>query len=162
MKWTESILAVLGLFLVQLFLVDLTTIRMVRPDFIAIGVFYIALKSGRFNGVLVGFMLGLLVDLVGVGSYFGLSPLTCSITGYLGGYLQGKYERFIPFHFYALSVGIFGLHFLIFTYIRYQTIFESDLSAFWNKWMFTTFYTLVVVFIVNFFYPLREAARAQS
>ncbi len=162
MKWTNGLLIGLSIFFGQFFLAELTTIRLVRPDFVAIGVLYMAIRYGRFFGVLFGFSLGLAVDFAGVGSFFGLTPLTCSLTGYLGGYLKGKYERFVPLRFYA-SIGlIFCMHFLIFTYVRYQSLIESDLGVFWSKWFFTALYSSIVLLIVNYFYPLREAARAES
>ncbi len=156
MKWTEIILLGVTVFLVQYFLVDLAAIRSIRPDFIAIFVLYTGARHGRLTGVLTGFILGLLVDLAGVGSYFGLTSLTCSITGYLAGYLKGKYERMLPYVFHLTWIGIFYLHFLIFTKVRYQ----SDLGTFWRTWAFTGSYSFLFLVVLHFFYSIREASSA--
>lgn len=160
MKWTEIILLGVAVFLVQYFLVDLAAIRLIRPDFIAIFVLYTGTRHGRLTGVLTGFILGLLVDLAGVGSYFGLTSLTCSITGYLAGYLKGKYERMLPYVFHLTWIGIFYLHFLIFTYVRYQSVFEVDLGTFWMKWALTGSYSFLFLVVLHFFYSIREASSA--
>ena len=55
------------------------------------------------------FILGLFTDLAGVGSYFGLSSLTFSLTGYLTGYLKDQYNRLIPLYFHLTWIGIIFL-----------------------------------------------------
>ncbi|GIS54659.1 hypothetical protein Ct9H90mP29_17010 [bacterium] len=39
------------------------------------------------------FFGGLIIDLSGTGIFFGVSPFGYSITGYLGGNLNGAYKR---------------------------------------------------------------------
>ncbi|MEE8336362.1 MAG: rod shape-determining protein MreD [Candidatus Neomarinimicrobiota bacterium] len=160
MNWIKFILAALAVFIVQYLLVGVLSIRLIRPDFIAIFVLYAGLKHGRPVGITSGFMLGLLVDLAGVGSYFGLTSLICTITGYLAGTLKHYHDKMLPYIFHLSWILIFCLHFLIFTYVRYQTLFESDLGIFWMKWLLTASYSFVFLGIINYFFPLRDSARA--
>ncbi|MFQ6612007.1 MAG: rod shape-determining protein MreD [Fidelibacterota bacterium] len=160
MKWNKLFLLAALVFLAQFFLTGFMTVKMIRPDFIVILVFYISLKYGRLPAVIMGFILGFLVDMTGVGSYFGLSALTCSITGYLGGFLRGKYERYVPYIFHLSWIGIIALHFLIYTYIRFQVVFTTDMGLFWLKWLLSFSYTFIFILVLNYFYPLKEASRA--
>ena len=73
-------------FIFQFMLVDFLSLNLIRPDFIVIYILYISLYRGRLFGTLLGFVLGLISNLFGVGSYFGLEPLCFSIVGYLGAF----------------------------------------------------------------------------
>ena len=88
MNSTKIFFPIIGLFLLQFLLSDFLSIKGIRPDFILIYILYTSIRYGNFYGVIVGFILGILVDLVGVGSFFGLTSLTFVITGYLAGFCQ--------------------------------------------------------------------------
>ena len=75
-------------FITQFLLSDVLTIRYYRPDFIVIYILYFGLYFGPYYGVIAGFCIGLLIDITPMVSYFGISPLTYSLTGFLSGYLQ--------------------------------------------------------------------------
>ena len=120
MKWTDFIFSGLLIWLVQLMLADFLSIGSIRPDFLVILVLYWSIKYGRTIGTISGFLIGLLIDLSGTASYFGLSPLIYSVTGYLGGYLMGTYSRLNPIYF---SCNLFKI---------YE---RKDLSLRWN-WLF--------------------------
>ena len=78
-------------FLLQLFLVDFLSLKLIRPDFLVIFVLYLSIYKGRIYGILSGFFLGYFSSLFGIGSYFGLEPLSLTIVGYFGGYLKNIY-----------------------------------------------------------------------
>lgn len=162
MTWTRLILIVSGVFLLQLFLTELMAINTIRPDFIMIMILYVGIMHGRFFGVVAGFSAGLLADLAGVGSYFGLAPLTCSVTGYLAGFLRGQHLRWVPMHYHGSWLAIVGLHFLVFAYIRYQYLFENNLPLFWSKWALTCGYTLGFIAILQFILPITKVSHAES
>ena len=107
------------------------------------------------------FLLGLLSDLSGVGSFFGLSPLSLSLTAYLTGYLNGKYERMLPYLFHGSWISIIGFHFFIISYVRFQSILLSDPIAFWIKCFMSFSYTMMFLIIIQFFYPVKEASHAK-
>ena len=145
----------------QFLLVDFLSLNMIRPDFLVVYIFYISLVYGKTTGVLTGFLLGLLSDLSGVGSFFGLSPLSLSLTAYLTGYLNGKYERMLPYLFHGSWITIIGFHFFIISYVRFQSILLSDPIAFWIKCFMSFSYTMMFLLIIQFFYPVKEASHAE-
>ena len=145
----------------QFLLVDFLSLNMIRPDFLVVYIFYISLVYGKTTGVFTGFLLGLLSDLSGVGSFFGLSPLSLSLTAYLTGYLNGKYERMLPYLFHGSWITIIGFHFFIISYVRFQSILLSDPIAFWIKCFMSFSYTMMFLLIIQFFYPVKEASHAK-
>jgi len=161
MKIVNILLLAAFVFFIQFFLVDFLSLKTIRPDFLVIYIFYISLVFGKTPGVLIGFSLGLLSDLSGVGSLFGLAPLTLSATAYLSGFLHGKYERLLPYVFHSAWIVIIASHFLLISYFRFQTVFVSDPIAFLMRWFMSFSYTMLFFLIVQFFYPIKEASRAE-
>ena len=161
MKWTSILFPAIGVFMAQFLLVDFLSLNMIRPDFLVVYIFYISLVYGKTTGVFTGFLLGLLSDLSGVGSFFGLSPLSLSLTAYLTGYLNGKYERMLPYLFHGAWISIIGFHFIIISYVRFQSILLSDPIAFWIKCFMSFSYTMMFLLIIQFFYPVKEASHAE-
>ena len=161
MKWVSILFPAIGVFMFQFLLVDFLSLNMIRPDFIVVYVFYISLVYGKTTGIFTGFLLGLLSDLSGVGSFFGLSPLSLSVTAYFTGYLNGKYERMLPYLFHGAWISIIGFHFIIISYVRFQSILLSDPISFWIKCLMSFSYTMMFLLIIQFFYPVKEASHAE-
>jgi rod shape-determining protein MreD len=111
---------------IQLLLVDLLSLNLIRPDFLVIFIIYLSMIKGKMYGMTVGFTIGFLSNLFGVGSYFGLEALSLTIVGYLGGYLKNIYEKVLPYIFHILWILIILLHFLVICYFRYQNIYISQ------------------------------------
>jgi len=156
MKWTNYIIQGFSIWIIQILLSDLLSIDTVRPDFIVMLVLYWSIRDGRTVGVIGGFILGLMVDLSGASSYFGLSPMIYSTTGYLSGYLKGAYLNLNPFYFTASWVGVICLHFIIFCFVFYQDIWFINPGLYWAKWIGTSLYTLSFLGIIQIIYPLHR------
>ena len=152
----------LCVFFLQFYLAEFLSINMIRPDFMTIFILYTAIKFGRFYGVIAGFILGLFTDLAGVGSYFGLSSLTFSLTGYLTGYLKDQYNRLIPLYFHLTWIGIIFLQFLIYSFVRYQYLYETDFISFIEKWLLTMGYTMGFILVLQLIIPFKDYYRAES
>ena len=161
MNKINIILVSLVVFLFQLVFIDFLTINNIRPDFLIIYILYIALIYGRLVSIILAFIIGLISDLLGVSSYLGLTPLTLSITAYLSGFLYGKYERLLPYFFHSYWLATLFLHFFILNYFLFQSLFISDKIDFFIIWFLSSSYTLIFIFILQFFYPLKEASRAK-
>ena len=153
-------IALLFLF-IQLLLVDFLSLNHIRPDFLVIFTLYTSMIKGKTYGMIIGFSIGILSNLFGVGSYFGLEPLSLTIVGYLGGYLKNIYEKVLPYIFHMLWILIILFHFLIICYFRYQNIYISDLVEFLFIWFATTSYTLLFILSIQFIFPFREASNAE-
>lgn len=150
MIWTS-----VGVMLLQFLVGPGLAIRGVRPDFFLILVIYIGVANGSFPAVIVGFICGLIIDGIGVGSYFGLSSLIYLFAGYLSGYLHGKFRRLIPAVFTGIWVGIVLLSFFLYSFFRFQYLWDTDLLQFVNIWFLTSVYTLSLMGILQFVRPLR-------
>ena len=157
----QILLVVFIFFLIQLFLVDLLSLNLVRPDFLVILILYLSMSKGRLYGMAIGFGVGILSNLFGVGSYFGLEPFSLTIVGYLGGYLNGIYEKVLPhvFHFFWILIVLF--HFFIICYFRFQNIYISNAIEFSMIWFNTTSYTMLFIISMQFIYPFKEASSAE-
>ncbi len=162
MQLNKFIFMLLCVFFLQFYLAELLSINMIRPDFMTIFILYTAIKFGRFYGVISGFILGLFTDLAGVGSYFGLSSLTFSLTGYLTGYLKDQYNRLIPLYFHLTWIGIIFLQFLIYSFVRYQYLYETDFISFIEKWLLTMGYTMGFILVLQLIIPFKNYYRAES
>ena len=153
-------LTLVGVFLLQFFLSEILAIRYYRPDFVVIFILYFGLLFGSYYSVIAGFIIGVFIDLTPLASYFGLSPMTYSITGYLSGHLQDKYIRWSPLTFHAAWLCIIAFHFLVLTYVRYQQLFEIDMLQYLLRWFLTMTYTLVFLLILQFFFPINRIQSA--
>ena len=139
--------------ILQLALADILTVRLVRPDFILVFILYISVREGRLWGIIIGFMLGLFVDFVGVATYFGLSSLSYSVLAYLAGFLHSQYSKWPPigFHFW---IGVVIIHFSLQLLITSQHILTSNPQVFWTRVFSSALYTLLFIVISNLFVPL--------
>ncbi len=80
--------------LLQLSIVDYVGIGSFQPDLPLLMVIVIGMRRGAFEGVISGFLAGILVDSVG-SSFFGLSSFTYSVVGFMTG--KGFYtEQRVP------------------------------------------------------------------
>tara|TARA_Y100001980_G_C14534128_1_gene310467 strand:+ start:1348 stop:1824 length:477 start_codon:yes stop_codon:yes gene_type:complete len=156
MKRNRFIVSGFLVWLIQLTVADYFMIDTVRPDFIGILIMYWAVKYGRFLGTISGLVFGLIFDFSGSALFFGLSPLIYSFTGYLSGNLKGIYSKINPLYFHFFWVSIFLLHFFIFCTVNYQEILIIDLELFLGKWFGTSIYTIAIMLILQFIYPLNR------
>ena len=161
MKKNKLALITLIVLFFQILFVESLVINAIRPDFLVLFIIYITISNGRLIGLTMGFTIGLISDLSGVGSYFGLSPLSLSITAYLSGFLYLKYERLLPYVFHSIWIIILILHFYIITYFRFQSVFLSSKTEFFVIWIMTFGYTFIFFIIMQYFFPLREASHVK-
>ncbi|HIA78554.1 MAG TPA: rod shape-determining protein MreD [Candidatus Marinimicrobia bacterium] len=154
MKWTKYIIPGFIVYMIQLWLSEFLSLNTIRPDFCVVLILYWSVKDGRFAGTVAGFIIGLLVDLSGAGSFFGLSPMAYSITGYVGGYLKGLYTKLSPLYFTLSWIGILCFQFLIVSLVMYQDLLVKDLALFWLKWIATASYTLGFAGILQVIFPI--------
>ncbi|MFQ6616554.1 MAG: rod shape-determining protein MreD [Fidelibacterota bacterium] len=157
-----QILLGIAVLLLQLFLSEFLAIRQIRPDFLLIFVLYVSILEGSLAGVIVGFVAGLLQDVLSAGSLLGLAPLTKSITGFLVGRLQGQFPRMNPIVFHVLWIGILLFHFAMALFVRLQTLFDTSPALFWKTWALTVLYTLVFIVILQLIVPLPRLAGSST
>ena len=156
MKINNLIIQVVIIWVLELLFLDFLEINNVRPDFIVILILYWSIKYGRALGTVSGFIIGLLTDLTGTASFFGLSPLIYSITGYLSGNLKGLFNKVNPLLFTFFWIIIIFLQAFIFCLIHNQNLLMSSKEMFYERFFATGLYTLCFLFIIQIIYPIHK------
>ena len=156
MKWTKYVIPFLIIYIIQLWSVEFLSLNAIRPDFCVLLVLYWSVRDGRFSGTIAGFIIGLLIDLSGTGSFFGLSPLVYSITGYTGGYLNAAHNKLSHIYFTLSWISILYLQFLLSSVVVFQDLLISNLPLFWFKWIASASYTSFFAGILQVIFPLHR------
>ena len=142
-------------FVFQIWASEFFSLGTIDPDFCIIVILYISIKEGRLAGTLIGFFIGLLIDLSsGSNQFFGLTPLIYTTTGYFSGFLDGQYERLNKLYFTFLWVSIILCQFLVFSIVVYQDYLVQDPFNFIVKWLATSLYTLTFLGILQVIIPI--------
>ena len=141
-QWSALFLA--GVFLQRLFLDHLLSIQDITPDIVLVLLIFYAMRYGRIDGVVAGFLVGVLLDVLDIG-VFGLSALAKCVTGFIFGSFTLKQVRKHAWGF-PLLLGVTALaHDAMMHYIA--RIFIEDIPALTLLWRYsvpTTLYTIVV------------------
>ncbi len=156
MKINNLFFQFLCIWLSEILFLDLLSINNIRPDFLVILVLYWSIKFGRTIGIILGFIIGMVVDFTGTASFFGLSPLIFSITGYLSGNLKGLYNKVNPVFYTLLWILIIFIQAFIFSLIHNQNLIVSDLSLFFKRFFGIGSYTLMFIILIQLLYPLHK------
>ena len=142
-------------FVFQIWASEFFSLGTIDPDFCIIVILYISIKEGRLAGTLIGFFIGLLIDLSsGSNQFFGLTPLIYTTTGYFSGFLDGQYERLNKLYFTFSWVSIILCQFLVFSIVVYQDYLVQDPFNFIVKWLATSLYTLTFLGILQVIIPI--------
>ena len=142
-------------FVFQVWASEFFSLGTIDPDFCIIVILYISIKEGRLAGTLIGFFIGLLIDLSsGSNQFFGLTPLIYTTTGYFSGFLDGQYERLNKLYFTFSWVSIILCQFLVFSIVVYQDYLVQDPFNFIVKWLATSLYTLTFLGILQVIIPI--------
>ncbi|MBL0176962.1 MAG: rod shape-determining protein MreD [Ignavibacteria bacterium] len=144
-----------GLVALQIMLAPLIAIGPVVPDFVLVGLLFVAARRGRLTGAVVGFCAGLVIDL-GLGEVVGLFALAKTITGFAAGYLldeehPGEVLRTPRFVLAALALGV--LHNLLSLLAYFRTLDQQFFSALLEHGVggaiYSTVFTSVSVLILS-------------
>jgi rod shape-determining protein MreD len=110
-----------ALIVVQTTLMNLISVDGITPDILLLWVVYLALREGQLRGTLWGFSIGLFLDLVS-GDFLGLSAISKTLAGFLGGYFhnENKTQLTLGSYRFLLIVLLAGavhnlVYFLIYT-----------------------------------------------
>ena len=146
----------LCVWVLEILFLDLFSINNIRPDFLVILILYWSIKFGRTFGIISGFVIGIVVDFSGTASFFGLSALIFSITGYLSGNLKGLYNKVNPLFYTFLWILIIFIQAFIFSLIHNQNLLISDISLFFKRSFGIGSYTLMFTILIQLMYPLHK------
>ena len=146
-------------FIFQSWTSEFFSLGSIDPDFCIIVILYISIRDGRLNGVFIGFLMGLIIDLSsGLNQYFGLTPLIYTSTGYFCGFLKGQGNRLNKTYFTVVWIFIIICQFFVFSLIVYQEYLIQDPFNFMAKWILTSLYTLTFMCILQVIIPIYKMA----
>ena len=155
MSLIKYLVIIFVVFVFQIWASEFFSLGTIDPDFCIIVILYISIKEGRLAGTLIGFFIGLLIDLSsGSNQFFGITPLIYTTTGYFSGFLDGQYERLNKLYFTFLWVSIILCQFLVFSIVVYQDYLVQDPFNFIVKWLATSLYTLTFLGILQVIIPI--------
>ncbi|MCF7885672.1 MAG: rod shape-determining protein MreD [Candidatus Marinimicrobia bacterium] len=148
-------LVFVGLFL-QLTLGEMISIQGIRPDFLLVVVILIGESKGKFQGELLGFLIGLVADGIGISMLFGLSALSKTIAGFISGFLRNKKSSMGVFYYYFIILTIILIHFIILFTIYYNSA-QLELQYIVLRYVLpSSLYTFVVYVLVDNIYPRKN------
>lgn len=144
--------------LLQLTIIPYISFSDISPDFCLILLIYIALSKGQIKGTIVGFFLGLSIDLI-TGGMVGAAAFSKTTAGFIAGYFYN--ENKIDINTNTL---LFGLIILISAFIDntifsfFHTAIETEIPIYtvllYNGFL-PALYTSVVSLVIMIFFSKR-------
>jgi rod shape-determining protein MreD len=132
------------------------TICGIKPDFVLILVLFMAILNGRVFGQLFGFGMGLLVDIIGMGSFMGLSALSKTVAGFLAGYFKNHRNRINRLMFYGLNLLIIFIQFTIVYLINFKSTEMGTQYLFLRYIIPETVYTGLIFILLDYIFLLES------
>lgn len=140
------------LLMVQGLLGPWLAIQKIRPDFLLIFVIFVGQKEGKVFGQLTGFVFGLLIDILGIGTFFGLSVFTKTISGFIAGYLKDQKNKINIFSYYVVILLVLFINFFLFYSIYYHSLNLSIQYRMARYILPSLIYTGVFYFLIEFIF----------
>jgi rod shape-determining protein MreD len=156
----KKILVIIGFSLLSILLQVVfgswLTICGIKPDFVLILVLFMAILNGRVFGQLFGFGMGLLVDIIGMGSFMGLSALSKTVAGFLAGYFKNHRNRINRLTFYGLNLLIIFIQFTIVYLINFKSTEMGTQYLFLRYIIPETVYTGLIFILLDYIFLLES------
>ena len=143
-----ALLAVV-LSLVQFALLNFVEVQGITPDLLLILCVWIAIREGRFSGTVVGFLIGVTLDIVSF-DLIGINAFTKTIAGFVAGSFYKEGKELIILHSPKFLLIVFVSSFIhnliyFFFYIKLSDI--TFFSFFMKYGIAFSFYTTVFAVI---------------
>jgi rod shape-determining protein MreD len=156
----KKILVIIGFSLLSILLQVVfgswLTICGIKPDFVLILVLFMAILNGRVFGQLFGFGMGLLMDIIGMGSFMGLSALSKTVAGFLAGYFKNHRNRINRLTFYGLNLLIIFIQFTIVYLINFKSTEMGTQYLFLRYIIPETVYTGLIFILLDYIFLLES------
>ena len=127
-------------------------IQKIRPDFLLIFIIFIGQREGKIFGQISGFSFGLLIDLLGMGTFLGLSIFVKTLAGFLAGYLKNQKRKINIFSYYSIILVILFTHFFFFYSFYYHSLHLSLQYRIIRYILPSVIYTGVFYFLIEFIF----------
>lgn len=153
-----AIILFFPLLILQSTIVPLISIVGVIPDLILILLVYFTLRLGQIHGTILGFVYGLLLDMI-TGNIFGSAMIAKTISGFVAGYFYNENKLDIYFKSVAFSLIVLlgaTIDSFIFSFFSSIELEKSILLRFLQQGMFPGIYTAIISLVLVMFHPRRN------
>ena len=109
-KFLKPILFFIPLVIAQLVIIPMISVENIAPDIIFVMIVYFAVRDGQIFGMLVGFVLGFLFDLI-AGGLLGANMFAFTVSAFIAGYFhnENKMDINLSTYFFLLILFISSL-----------------------------------------------------
>lgn len=143
---------------VQSIIIPLISIIGIVPDLVLILLVYFTLRMGQIHGTILGFVYGLLLDLI-TGSIFGSAMIAKTLSGFVAGYFYNENKLDIYFKSAVFSLIVLltaSIDSFIFSFFSSVELEKSIALRFFEQGLFPGIYTAVMSLIIVMFHPRRS------
>lgn len=150
-----AILIFIPLTVLQLTIIPLISFNQIAPDLILIVLVYYTLKLGQIHGTILGFIMGLLFDLVS-GGVLGSAMFAKTLSGFLTGYFYNENKMEFNLNSFMLLLIIFGVGSIDSVIYTFFSTTETNTSLFmliFVQGLLPGLYSAVVSLPLIIFYP---------
>ncbi len=152
--YIRSVIAIIGLLLLQTTFLPLISLGGYLPDLFLIYLVYVAVQRGQWEATVTGFLAGLLQDIVSI-KFLGLGAFSTTVAGFVAGYFynENTVEQSLGSYRYVLLVGLCSmLHNLLYYTIFFQGSDGSLLLSVLEQTFGMTLYTCVIGVLPMFYF----------
>jgi rod shape-determining protein MreD len=147
------------LLILQTTIIPFASIANIVPDILIVWIVYVAIKLGQIPATIIGFVIGIVIDLVS-GHFIGLSALSKTIAGFFAGYFynENKVDYTIGSYQFLIIVGFSSLfHNIIYFVIFVQGSEIGFWAAIFRFGLFSTIYTVAFALLPVFVFSRKIA-----
>lgn len=152
-----SLLLFIPIIIFQMTVLPLISIQGITPDLILILLLFFILKEGQLYGTTMGFVFGLLFDIIS-GGVLGSASFSKTLAGFAGGYFynENTSQSFLTTYRFSLVVLLCSLiDSTVFAFFSGSDFDYSLAIVFLRQGIIPAAYTAVVSNVVLFFVPKR-------
>ena len=153
MRYIIIVLVFVAIIIVQMTLVPLLSFGTFKPDLLAVLISIIGIKYGRSFGMINGFVLGLIFDLLS-GGIIGLSSFSKTINGFIGGYFydpDNTQEKMTGYKLLLVMFLCVSIDNFFYNFISGATLSVNLFDLIFEASLLPAFYSIIVVIPVIFF-----------
>lgn len=158
-KYIVPVIIFIPIAIIQLTLVPLISIESVAPDLVTILLVYFTLKNGQMYGTILGFVFGLLFDLMS-GGLLGSAMFAKTLAGFITGYFYNESKiventNSIKIVYIVLVASIFDSS--IYSLLALPETVVSISSVIFEEGLLPALYTSMLSLTIVLFSPFRKS-----
>lgn len=158
-RYLRSSLIVLGLLLLQTTFIPFLSIGGFFPDVLVVWIVYTAIRRGQIEATVVGFIVGLLQDMLTT-QFFGLGAMSKTVCGFAAGYFfnENNTEQILgSYRFIFITLVSSLIHNVLYYGMFLQGSGDSVLSNILEFSIATSIYTCIISVLPMFTFARKYA-----